>query len=523
MRATIDWSWELLTPPEKAALAQCAVFRGGFELEAFERVVDLSAHADAPWHVDVLQALREQSLVWSREPPDGAGQPRFGLYESIREYAAEKLDAPAAEGAGARHAAYFTELGEALATAAHGRKAGEARRRLVVEKDNLLAVAERGLGDQRRYLDLDLHHAARVVLALEPVLTGRAPGELLALVDRLAERATRLPRGTLARLLVLRASLRVLRGDLDLVTADLDGAQALPHDGELGVRLALARASLLDAQGKFEDAARVGAEAVKLARAGSDTRVLAEALDALSGIENHRSRLDEANALSEEALTLAEAAGARPLVGLTCGSLGKHAVHEQRRADAIGYYTRALDIARELEDTFAEARHSNNLAIIYHEDRRHALAREHYERSLQLLATLGRRAFQAIALGNLGILEEEHDLERARARFEAARAILEDVGDPRLLGWCLGWRAAIDAQRGELELSREGFTRARALLAPLSERAILAVISVLEGHQDLSLGDTDAAFARMAAAGKSLSEKSEDVRFAMRSLERRLL
>ena len=42
LRAAIDWSWELLTPWEQAALAQCSVFEGGFTLEAAEAVLDLS-------------------------------------------------------------------------------------------------------------------------------------------------------------------------------------------------------------------------------------------------------------------------------------------------------------------------------------------------------------------------------------------------------------------------------------------------------------------------------------------------
>ncbi len=48
LRAAIDWSWDLLTPWEQAALAQCSIFDGGFTLDAAEAVLDLSAWADAP-------------------------------------------------------------------------------------------------------------------------------------------------------------------------------------------------------------------------------------------------------------------------------------------------------------------------------------------------------------------------------------------------------------------------------------------------------------------------------------------
>ena len=62
LRAAFDWSWDLLPPAEKAALAQLSVFEGGFTLEAAEAVLDLSRHDDAPWIVDVVQRLVDKSL-----------------------------------------------------------------------------------------------------------------------------------------------------------------------------------------------------------------------------------------------------------------------------------------------------------------------------------------------------------------------------------------------------------------------------------------------------------------------------
>lgn len=63
LRAVFDWSWDLLSLPEQAALAQLSVFEGGFTLEAVEGVLDLSRYDEAPWPVDVLQSLVQKSLV----------------------------------------------------------------------------------------------------------------------------------------------------------------------------------------------------------------------------------------------------------------------------------------------------------------------------------------------------------------------------------------------------------------------------------------------------------------------------
>jgi predicted ATPase len=90
LRGAIDWPWNLLEPWEQDALAQCAVFRGGFALEAAERVLDLSAHPGAPAVLDVVHALRAKSLLRVYEPPEQPGRLRFGLYLTIRDYAAAR-------------------------------------------------------------------------------------------------------------------------------------------------------------------------------------------------------------------------------------------------------------------------------------------------------------------------------------------------------------------------------------------------------------------------------------------------
>ena len=80
-----DWSWDLLSLPEKAALAQLSVFEGGFTLESVEAVLDLSAYENAPWPMDALQSLVHKSLV--RQVSDD----RFDLLVSVQEYASEHL------------------------------------------------------------------------------------------------------------------------------------------------------------------------------------------------------------------------------------------------------------------------------------------------------------------------------------------------------------------------------------------------------------------------------------------------
>jgi predicted ATPase len=77
LRATIEWSYELLEPDERRLLAALSVFRGGWTLEAAERVAD----AD----LELLESLVDKSLV--RRWESG----RFGMLETIREFASEQV------------------------------------------------------------------------------------------------------------------------------------------------------------------------------------------------------------------------------------------------------------------------------------------------------------------------------------------------------------------------------------------------------------------------------------------------
>jgi len=112
LKNTLDWSFSLLSPGEQALFACLSVFAGTFGLPAAEAVwgdADGPGPADPPGPViDILNSLVGSSLVEAETRGD---EPRFGLLETIREYALGRLrDGGAWQEAHDRHAAYFTAL-----------------------------------------------------------------------------------------------------------------------------------------------------------------------------------------------------------------------------------------------------------------------------------------------------------------------------------------------------------------------------------------------------------------------------
>jgi predicted ATPase len=131
LRATIEWSYELLTPEEQRLFARLAVFSGGCTLEAAEEVAD----AD----LDTLQSLVDKSLLRHSEE-------RFWMLETIREYAAERLEESGeADELRRRHARRLLALAEALEPKVRKesiRGGREGLDRLEHEHDNLRAALD---------------------------------------------------------------------------------------------------------------------------------------------------------------------------------------------------------------------------------------------------------------------------------------------------------------------------------------------------------------------------------------------
>ncbi len=142
MRATVDWSYELLTTEEQELFVRLAVFSGGWTLEAAEAVCDAN--------LDTLESLVAKSLVWR----DGE---RFGMLETVREYALEHLEAAAErENLRARHAQFFLALAERGAAEHERGQQGAWAQQLSIEHDNLRAALEHFTDSGAQSLELRL-------------------------------------------------------------------------------------------------------------------------------------------------------------------------------------------------------------------------------------------------------------------------------------------------------------------------------------------------------------------------------
>ena len=139
MRATLDWSHDLLSESERELFWRLSVFAGGFTLEAAE-AVGTAGSVVAEDVFDHLGTLVEQSLVVV-QPPKASGETRYGMLEPVRQYALEKLEESGEAGiVGRSHAAFFLALAERAYPEVLGERQVEWLERLEQEYGNLRAA-----------------------------------------------------------------------------------------------------------------------------------------------------------------------------------------------------------------------------------------------------------------------------------------------------------------------------------------------------------------------------------------------
>lgn len=154
LRATVDWSYQLLCAAEKRLFRRLSVFVGGCTLEAAQAICCVEGEAVAD-PLDLIESLLDKSLMLESEGLDG--EPRFSMLTTIREYARERLIESGEEYAAlANHARFYTEVAERTEMARSSPGYGHMLDRLETEHDNLLAALRWCYGDGNIELGLRL-------------------------------------------------------------------------------------------------------------------------------------------------------------------------------------------------------------------------------------------------------------------------------------------------------------------------------------------------------------------------------
>jgi len=421
LRATIDWSYDLLEPTEQFAFARLAAFAGGWELDAAEAVCGQAESLLAD-----LESLVDKSLVL--RSADG----RFSMLETVRQYALERLDAAIdAPSVRLRHAEYFLEIARQGEQALLGAQAPEWAERFDAEHDNLraalswsLAVREHALALRLvtplvRYWHLRGHFVeGRAWLVQVLAVTGDEADELRAPAFhrasvlarsvgrdaeaiRFADESLRLYR--LVGDLTGQASALMVRGCVDLNQGDPRGGTLVAEAAELfratgerhGRVVALTNLMVAAmARGDGEEALRLGPQCLELARELGNAVVLALAAFNCALSEALLGRYDEARGHLTESIRASGTIGYREEIVyclLAAGLVAAGTGQADRAATLVGALDEIALTSGTPIDRFERAlreRLLGDLRLVLGEDRLAAQLHKGSELSLEAATAL---------------------------------------------------------------------------------------------------------------------------------------
>jgi len=426
MRDTIAWSHDLLSPAEQTLFRRLAVFVGGFTPEAATAVASDEVELTVIG-LEGLASLVEKSLV---QPVDGsAGEPRFGVLETVREYGLEQLKERAElEAAQRRHAQYFLTFAEDAEAKLRGWEQVAQLARLETDHDNLRAALTWSLAAPDR---------AEIALRLAGALHW-----FWFLRDHYSE------------------GRRWLEAALSRPTAE----ERMPARVK-----ALAGAGLLAIHQNDDATARDRVQqSVALGRVLRDTAGVAYALHVHGMWDLLQTDQDELRSLVEESVASFRKAGDRWELATALCTLGMVAIATQQFDEARAPFTESLLLCRELGDTWGLARalhYSGELARFRGDDEQ---ARALYEESLTLYHQLDHRGAAAIVGHNLGYLAQHRgDALQGLAYFADALAEHVKSGDRQNAAHCLGGIAGMVALLGRPEQAARLFGAVDALFATI--------------------------------------------------------
>ena len=413
LRATVDWSYELLTGQERLLLRRLAVF-SSWNLEAAERVcADDQLPAEAV--LDLLAALIDKSLV----ALDGeeAGDARYRLLDTIRQYAAERLDESGELRAlRRRHRDYFLEFAENTSVRAFRRGEPSWPARLALYRR---AGMELGNFHDAMAWSLDrgdIGPGLRLCTALRTPWVGHGDvAEGTAWFDRfLAGAAGRVDSLALGRALACRAEL------------------AFEHQDYATARLR----------------ARDGLEAC---RAAGDEFTVPVALRVLAQAELRSGRLERGRELIAEAIAAAEATGNHWEHGIALGAQAAMAARQGRLREAQRTYQAALDILRD-NNLWGVAHTLYGMGVLAHARGDLDAAAAHFTGALPTFREMNARPDEARCLAGLGrIATERHDYAEARERLTESLRLSRATGQRLAMARGLEAFATLAAAEGHPE------------------------------------------------------------------------
>ncbi|TDE59531.1 LuxR family transcriptional regulator [Nonomuraea mesophila] len=483
LRATVEWSHDLLTPKERVLLRRLSVFAGMFDLRLAGRVCADGAVLPAAELLDLLSALVDKSLVLH---PGAAG--RYRLLETIRQYAAERLE-ESGEAAHVRDRhlrVICEELEQCYDAGSLNRpmpwpaiKQAFTRGRSLL--DDCRAAVDRAVESAQPVLGLRLASTALAIQAVRGDL-GESVGwhERLLMLDlsEVPPELVAVANGGLAYGLELGDELA--RAE-ELIVRAVEEQKRHPYTHWLGINYCVAL-TVFFRRGKSKEALAYLDELEAAATAHDDLFNLATVRVAQLNLALFHGRLRQAQRCGEEALAIARRTGHHWTLARVLTHLGAVAEAAGDLEAAMSHHTSALPLLADMDNRIELARCHTKIGRVAAGLGDFATARKHVAAGLDLSMQTGQRRGIVRALMAVSALAvAQDDVEGAVRAAAAATALREAIGQFGAPGRVQELLARARARLGE---GRVALLWAQGLEQPPEEAAARALDPARQAAQE---------------------------------------
>ncbi len=377
LRATLDWSYDLLLEQERILLRRLSVFAGGFTLEAAEQIC-VGEGVDESDILDLLTHLVDKSLAIFDERD---GQGRYRLLESVRQYGSDRLqESGEADDLRRRHREWYLELAEQADRELRGPRQALWLERLETEHDNLRAALEWSKTEKD-----GAEAGVRLAGALQwfwnlhgHFVEGRA------WFEEVLARSSDVPTSMLPKVLGGATHFAFRQGDFERAIALGEKGLALCReldDRENGAMLLLWLGIVAARQGDYERATALLEQSVSLCNDLGKKWLYSMALANLGRVLRNQGNYERAAPLHVQSLALARSSGDKTFIALSLYDLAAVTLRRGDSTRAAEYYRESLGICREVGNRWVPAECLQGLAGV-------ACAQQQYEKAARLFGAV---------------------------------------------------------------------------------------------------------------------------------------
>jgi predicted ATPase len=408
LRGAIDWSYDLLDGHAQKLFRRLSVFAGGWTLEAAEAV----CYLDGDLNVDVLdemESLQDNSLLTQSGGEDA--EMRFGMLETIREYALERLiESGEVDRVRRRQAQFYLALVEHAEPELTASGQTQWVHRLDIEHGNVRAVLT---WSQQHDVELGLKLCGSLWRFWE---IHSFIGEGRVWLETSIARST-LPTAARGKALHAASALAVYQGEYEKARAHM--AEALPIFQQLGDQRGIATAfnelGVIEAyRGEYAAARQFFELSLAIKRELGDEWLIANSVENLGLIAGCQNDFASAYALHQESLAIYRALDEKCGMAIATGNLGHVAMHLGRLDEARAWQAESLQLFNAVGDKDGLTECLERFAIL-------ANANSNFRRAAQLFgaaSVLRKEAGISLALADQA--EYDRELRATRARLDAA-------------------------------------------------------------------------------------------------------